>query len=74
MLDRADMTLSIRRHACCLASRALGSTGRHGANDNDLALMRLIDELFTAWPFLGSRRMTAMLKAEGQANRKGVQR
>ncbi|WP_210291502.1 IS3 family transposase, partial [Bradyrhizobium elkanii] len=44
------------------------------ASDNDLALMRLIDELFTAWPFLGSRRMTAMLKAEGQANRKGVQR
>ena len=28
------------------------------ANDNDLALMRRIDELFTAWPFLGSRRMT----------------
>ncbi len=27
------------------------------------------------WPFLGSRRMTAMLKAEGlQVNRKRVQR
>jgi putative transposase len=26
------------------------------ANDNDLVLMRRIDELFTAWPFLGSRR------------------
>lgn len=37
--------------------------------------MRRIDELFTAWPFLGSRRMTAMLKAEGpQVNRKHVQR
>ena len=45
------------------------------ANDNDLALMRRIDELFTAWPFLGSRRMTAMLKADGlQVNRKRVQR
>lgn len=45
------------------------------ANDDDLALMRRIDELFTAWPFLGSRRMTAMLKAEGpQVNRKHVQR
>jgi len=31
------------------------------ANNNDLALMRRIDELFTAWPFLGSRRMTKML-------------
>lgn len=27
--------------------------------------MRRIDELFTAWPFLGSRQMTAMLPAEG---------
>jgi putative transposase len=45
------------------------------ANDNDLALMRRIDELFTAWPFLGSRRMTAMLRAEGHpVNRKRVQR
>ncbi len=30
--------------------------------------MRRIDELFTAWPFLGSRRMTALLRAEGHAN------
>src|SRR5258707_9959175 len=45
------------------------------ANDNNLALMRRIDELFTAWPFLGSRRMAAMLRAEGHAiNRKHVQR
>ena len=45
------------------------------ANDDDLALMRRLDELFTAWPFLGSRRMAAMLRAQGQAiNRKHVQR
>ena len=37
--------------------------------------MRRIDELFTAWPFLGSRRMAAMLQAEGlPVNRKRVQR
>jgi putative transposase len=45
------------------------------ANDDDLTLMRRLDELFTAWPFLGSRRMAAMLRARGQAiNRKHVQR
>ena len=46
------------------------------ANDDaDLALMRRLDALFTAWPFLGSRRMTAMLRAEGLGvNRKRVQR
>ncbi|WP_081493143.1 IS3 family transposase [Bradyrhizobium yuanmingense] len=37
--------------------------------------MRRIDQLFTAWPFLGSRRMTAMLNGEGcRINRKRVQR
>jgi putative transposase len=45
------------------------------ANDDDSALLRRIDELFTRWPFLGSRRMTAMLRAEGRTiNRKRVQR
>jgi putative transposase len=48
---------------------------RKPANDNDLPLMRRIDELFTAWPFLGSRRMTEMLKAEGEKiNCKRMQR
>jgi hypothetical protein len=47
----------------------------HTENDEDPALMRRIDGLFTTWPFLGSRRMTAMLRAEGQAiNRQRVQR
>ena len=37
--------------------------------------MRRLDELFTLWPFLGSRRMAIMLKEEGFAiNRKWVQR
>jgi putative transposase len=37
--------------------------------------MRRIDELFTSWPFLGSRRMTAMLRTQGHAvNRKRVRR
>lgn len=41
---------------------------------NDVELMRRIDQLFTAWPFLGSRRMTAMLNGEGcRINRKRVQ-
>src|SRR5438270_4323481 len=45
------------------------------ANDNDVRLIRQIDELFTRWPFLGSRRMTAMLRADGiPINRKRVQR
>ncbi|MCP3367606.1 IS3 family transposase [Bradyrhizobium cajani] len=76
MLDRADKARSIRRQ-CMLLGIARSGVYRppRPANDNDLALMRRVDELFTAWPFLGSRRMTAMLKTEGlQDNRKRVQR
>ena len=76
MLDRADEALSVRRQ-CALPSVARSGVyrTRKPANDNDTALMRRIDELFTAWPFLGSRRMTAMLRAEGvTVNRKRAQR
>jgi putative transposase len=76
MLDRADKALSLRRQ-CALLGVARSGVYRpvKPANDNDAALMRRIDELFTAWPFLGSRRMTAMLRAEGvSVNRKRVQR
>ena len=76
MLDRADRALSLRRQ-CALVGVARSGVyrPRKPANDNDVALTRRIDELFTAWPFLGSRRMTAMLRAEGVfVNRKRVQR
>ena len=40
-----------------------------------LARKRRIDEPFTAWPFLGSRRMAIVLRTEGwPVNRKRVQR
>ena len=76
LLDRDHAQLSIRRQ-CTLLRIARSGVYRPpaAANENDLALMRRLDELFTAWPFLGSRRMTAMLRAEGHIiNRKRVQR
>lgn len=75
-LDRVHRSLSIRRQ-CQLLGLARSGVYRTPApaNDNDLALMRRIDELFTAWPFLGSRRMARMLRGDGDAvNRKRVQR
>ena len=77
LVDRDHSELSVRRQ-CQLLGVARSGVYRPppAANDDDdPALMRRIDELFTAWPFLGSRRITAMLRAEGQAiNRKRVQR
>jgi putative transposase len=75
LVDRTHGQLSIRRQCTLLGVARSGAYRRRPANDNDAALMRRIDELFTAWPFLGSRRMTALLRAEGRSvNRKRIQR
>jgi putative transposase len=75
-LDRDHPLLSVRRQ-CAMLGIARSGVYRAPppANDDDLMLLRRIDELFTRWPFLGSRRMTAMLRAEGHTiNRKRVRR
>jgi putative transposase len=76
MLDRDHPTLSIRGQCRLLGIARSGVYRPASAGDGeDLALMRRIDALFTAWPFLGSRRMAAMLRAEGQrVSRKRVRR
>lgn len=44
-------------------------------SENDLAVMRRMDELHLAWPFYGSRRMAAELRREGwTVNRKRAKR
>jgi putative transposase len=76
LVDRQDAGLSIRRQ-CRLLGVARSGVYRlaAAANDNDLVVMRRLDKLFTAWPFLGSRRLAQMLREEGFAiNRKRVQR
>ncbi len=46
-----------------------------GVSEEDLTVMRLLDEQYTATPFYGSRRMQAALRAAGHVvNRRRVQR
>jgi putative transposase len=76
LLDRDDKMLSIRRQ-CALLGVARSGVYRPKmpANDNDLFLLKRIGQLFTDWPFYGSRRMTLQLCQEGhKINRKHVQR
>ncbi len=67
LLDHGHAELSIRRQ-CGLLGLARSGVYRppEPANDNDLALMRRIDELFTAFPFLGSRRMARCCARKGR--------
>ena len=57
MLDREHPQLSIRRQ-CALLGLARSGVYRPSpaADEDDLAVMRRLDELFLAHPFLGSRR------------------
>jgi putative transposase len=76
LVDRGDEGLSVRRQCALLGLARSGIyRPRAPANDDDLALMRRIDDLFTAWPFLGSRRLALMLSSEERpVNRKRLQR
>ena len=68
--------LSIRRQ-CALLELSRASYYYQPAEESqeNLRLMRSIDEQYTQTPFYGSRRMTAWLQSEGEAvNRKRVAR
>jgi putative transposase len=68
--------LSVRRQCQLLGlNRASLYYEPAGETAENLRLMRLIDEEYTAHPFLGSRRLTKWLIERGEAvNRKRVQR
>ena len=76
MLDRAHPNLSIRRQCVLVDVTRSGFYRPAPANDDDdLALMRRLDELYMKHPFLGSRRMAQMLSTpERRINRKRTRR
>ena len=76
LVDWADPVLSIVAQ-CRLLKVARSTLYYQSApmHPDDLALMRRMDELYTKWPFYGSRRMVAVLRREGWAvNRKRARR
>src|SRR3954466_1505795 len=75
LVDRADPALSVVAQ-CRLLKIARSTLYRAvPVREDDLALMRRMDELYLAAPFYGSRRMTAVLRREGwPVNRKRIRR
>jgi putative transposase len=74
-LERADPDLCLTTQ-CDLLSLNRTSLYYQPAppSPEELHLKRRIDEIYTAWPFYGSRKITAVLRHEMVINRKTVQR
>src|SRR5215831_19283118 len=76
LIEAGHPELSVRRQ-CELIGLSRSSLYYEAAPETpeNLRLMRLLDQEYTAHPFLGSRRLTAWLNEQGEAvNRKRVQR
>jgi putative transposase len=76
LVDRTDPDLSIVAQ-CRLLKVARSTLYFRPApiSDDDLAVMRRMDELYLSWPFYGARRMVAALRRAGcLVNRKRVRR
>ena len=76
LIEAGHPALSVRRQCEVLGlNRSSLSYEPAGETAEDLRLMRLIDEQYTAHPYYGSRRMTRWLIERGEeVNRKRVQR
>lgn len=76
MVEHEERTLPLWRQAELLnVSRSSLYYQPVAPSAEEIALKHRIDELYTAYPFYGSRRITAQLRREGQViNRKQVQR
>jgi putative transposase len=75
-VDPADATISVRRQCELLGvNRSSVYYRPAGESEENLRLMRLIDEQYTRTPFYGSRRMKIALEEQGYpVNRKRVAR
>ena len=76
MIDRSHAQLSLVRQCDLLGVSRSGLYYRpKPENEANIALMRLIDAIYTAHPFMGSRQITRELRRQGHPdNRKRVRR
>ena len=76
LIEPSNSHLSIRRQCELMGlNRSSYYLSPATESEENLRLMRLIDQQFLRTPFYGSRRMTASLERSGEAvNRKRVQR
>jgi hypothetical protein len=72
LVEPGHPRISVRRQCELLSlSRSSRYYRAAGPDPEDVRLMRLLDEQYTARPFYGSRRMTAWLNAQARIDRLG---
>src|SRR5512145_701108 len=76
LVERGHREISVRRQCELLGIHRSGLYYEPvGESEENLVLMRMLDEQYTRTPFYGSRKMTEWLTTQGRAvNRKRVRR
>ncbi len=75
MIERGSRQIPISRQAELLGISRASIYYKPTVKEENIELMRIIDEQYTKTPFYGSRRMTKVLKRKGyEVNRKRIQR
>lgn len=65
LIEKSNPRISISRQADLLDISRSSVYYAHGVNEADIAAMNRIDEIYTKWPFYGSRRVKEELKDYG---------
>lgn len=72
--ERSELSIMVQCELLSLNRSGLYYTSR-GETERDLLIKRRIDEVYTAWPFYGIRKITAQLRSDGLlVNHKAVAR
>ena len=75
MIEKKNEKISLKEQATLLSlSRSGLYYQQMGPSPKEIAIKHRIDEIFTCWPFYGSRRITAVLRKEMTISRKTVQK
>jgi putative transposase len=75
MIEKKNEKISLIEQATLLSLSRSGLYYRQtGPSPKEIATKHRIDEIYTRWPFYGSRRITAILRKEMTISRKTVQK
>lgn len=74
MIEKKNKKISLKEQAALMSLNRSGLYYRqYGPSPKEIATKHRIDEIYTRWPFYGSKRITAVLMKEMTISHKTVQ-